>query len=193
MGKEAKPEQMTDDEAKNKKDVITGRITKMIEQDLADDPYAQEYFSKLLKKAIAQTKEMFDSPVKQYLLFADFEQQVKERDVAGVPKERFAELDPKIKRHVQAYFGLFIKHALLLKEQSEPQPLPEDQCIQYALDIDTIVRKAVNEYSINLAEIENQIRLGLLPLLFNDLGIDKAQTLITDVIQITRLGLAGHR
>ena len=187
MGKDAKPDQMTDDEANNKKDVITGRVTKMIEQDLADDPYAQEYFSKLLKQAIQQTKEMFDSPVKQYLLFADFEQQVKDRDVAGMPKDRFAELDPKIKRHVQAYYGLF------LKELGEPLPLPEEQCIQYALDIDTIVRKAVSEYSINPAEIENQIRLGLLPLLFNDLGIDKAQTLITDVIQITRLGLAGHR
>jgi type I restriction enzyme R subunit len=186
MGKDAKPEQMTDDKANNKKDVITGRVTKMIEQDLADDPYAQEYFSNLLKKAIAQTKEMFDSPVKQYLLFADFEQQVKDRDVAGMPKDRFAELDPKIKRHVQAFYGLF------LKVLGEPLPLPEEQCIQYALDIDTIVRKAVSEYSINPAEIENQIRLGLLPLLFNDLGIDKAQTLITDVIQITRLGLAGH-
>jgi type I restriction enzyme R subunit len=192
MGKDAKPDQMTDDEANNKKDVITGRVTKMIEQDLADDPYAQEYFSNLLKKAIAQTKEMFDSPVKQYLLFADFEQQVKDRDVAEMPKDRFAELDPKIKRHVQAYFGLFLKHGLFLKERVEPQPLSEEQCIQYALDIDTIVRKAVSEYSINPAEIENQIRLGLLPLLFNDLGIDKAQTLITDVIQITRLGLAGH-
>ncbi|PSV06504.1 DEAD/DEAH box helicase [Photobacterium kishitanii] len=186
MGKDAKPEQMTDDEANNKKDVITGRVTKMIEQDLADDPYAQEYFSNLLKKAIAQTKEMFDSPVKQYLLFADFEQQVKDRDVAGIPKDRFAELDPKIKRHVQAFYGLF------LKVLGEPLPLSEEQCIQYALDIDTIVRKAVSEYSINPAEIENQIRLGLLPLLFNDLGIDKAQTLITDVIQITRQGLAGH-
>ncbi|WP_256384596.1 type I restriction endonuclease subunit R [Photobacterium toruni] len=192
MGKDAKPEQMTDDEANNKKDVITGRVTKMIEQDLADDPYAQEYFSNLLKKAIAQTKEMFDSPVKQYLLFADFEQQVKDRDVAGMPKDRFAELNPKIKRHVQAYFGLFLKHGLFLKELGEPLPLSEEQCIQYALDIDTIVRKAVSEYSINPAEIENQIRLGLLPLLFNELGIDKAQTLITDVIQITRLGLAGH-
>ena len=87
---------------------------------------------------------------------------------------------------------MFLKHGLFLKERVEPQPLSEEQCIQYALDIDTIVRKAVSEYSINPAEIENQIRLGLLPLLFNDLGIDKAQTLITDVIQITRLGLAGH-
>ncbi|WP_119298500.1 type I restriction endonuclease subunit R [Vibrio cholerae] len=186
MGKDAKPEHMTDDEAKNKKDVITGRVTKMIEQDLADDPYAQEYFSNLLKQAIEQTKEMFDSPVKQYLLFADFEQQVKDRDVAGLPTDRFAELDPRIKRHVQAYFGLF------LKVLGEPLPLTEDQCFQYALDIDGIVRKAVAEFSINPSEIENQIRLGLLPLLFADVGIDKAQAIITDVIQITRLGLSGN-
>ncbi|BBM66766.1 hypothetical protein VA249_34120 [Vibrio alfacsensis] len=191
MGKDAKPEQMTDDEANNKKDVITGRVTKMIEQDLADDPYAQEYFSNLLKQAIEKTKEMFDSPVKQYLLFADFEQQVKDRDVAGLPTDRFAELDPKIKRHVQAYYGLF------LKVLGEPSPLAEahtveDKYFQYALDIDGIVRKAVAEFSINPSEIENQIRLGLLPLLFADVGIDKAQGIITDVIQITRLGLSGH-
>ncbi|HIF9491737.1 TPA: type I restriction endonuclease subunit R [Photobacterium damselae] len=187
MGKEAKPEQMTDDEAKNKKDVITGRITKMIDQDLADDPYAQEYFSNLLKQAIAQTKEMFDSPIKQYLLFADFEQQVKDRDIAGIPTDRFAELDPKIKRHVQAYYGLF------LKVVGEPASLTEDQYFHYALEIDSIVRKAVAEYSINPSEIENQIRLGLLPLLYNDVGIDRAQVIISDVIQITRLGLSGHQ
>lgn len=95
MGKDVKPEEMTDDEARNKKDAITGRVTKMIEQDLADDPYAQEYFSKLLKQAIEQAKEMFDAPVKQYLLFADFEEQVKERNVDGLPTDRFSELDPK--------------------------------------------------------------------------------------------------
>ncbi|HIF9322028.1 TPA: type I restriction endonuclease subunit R [Photobacterium damselae] len=187
MGKEAKPAQMTDDEAKNKKDVITGRITKMIDQDLADDPYAQEYFSNLLKQAIAQTKEMFDSPIKQYLLFADFEQQVKDRDIAGIPTDRFAELDPKIKRHVQAYYGLF------LKVVGEPAALTEEQYFHYALEIDSIVRKAVAEYSINPSEIENQIRLGLLPLLYNDVGIDRAQVIISDVIQITRLGLSGHQ
>ena len=185
LGKNVKPEELSDDEARNQTDKITGRVTKMIEQDLADDPYAQEYFSNLLKQAIEKTKEMFDSPVKQYLLFADFEQQVKNRDVAGLPTDRFAVLDPKIKRHVQAYYGLF------LKVLGEPSPLTEDQCFQYALDIDGIVRKAVAEFSINPSEIENQIRLGLLPLLFADVGIDKAQAIITDVIQITRLGLSG--
>ncbi|MEZ8321540.1 type I restriction endonuclease subunit R, partial [Vibrio splendidus] len=185
MGKDAKPEQMTDDEARNQKDKITGRITKMIDQDLADDPYAQEYFSKLLKQAIEKTKEMFDAPVKQYMLFADFEEQVKERKVEGLPTDRFSALDPKIKRHVQAYYGLF------LKQLGEPLPLTEDQCFDYAIKIDEIVRKSVAEFSINPQEIEKQITLGLLPLLFSDLGIDKAQALVNEVIKITRLGLSG--
>ncbi|HFI9804306.1 TPA: type I restriction endonuclease subunit R [Vibrio parahaemolyticus] len=186
MGKDVKPEQLSDDEARNKKDAITGRVTKMIEQDLADDPYAQEYFSKLLKQAIQQAKEMFDAPVKQYLLFADFEEQVKERKVEGIPTDRFAELDPKIKRHVQAYFGLFLKH------ETAGAQLTEDQYFNYALEIDEKVRKAVAEFSINPVEIENQISLEILPLLFADLGVDKAQILVDEIVQITRLGLAGH-
>ena len=189
MGKSNKPETMTDEEAQNKKDVITGRVTRMIEQDLADDPYAQAYFSKLLKDAIARTKEMFDTPIKQYMLFADFEEQVKARHVDGLPQDKFNELDPKIKRHVQAYYGLFLK--VLGKEMN----LSEDQCFDYALQIDQVVRKAVSEYSINPQEIENQINNGLLPLLALDIevGIEKAQEIIKDVIQITRLGLSGFK
>ncbi|MGO2457990.1 type I restriction endonuclease subunit R, partial [Vibrio casei] len=137
MGKTPnKPEEMSDDEARNKKDQITGRITKMIEQDLADDPYAQEYFSKLLKKAIDQTKEMFDAPVKQYLLFADFEEQVKERKVEGMPNDRFEHLDPKVKRHVQSYFGLFLKHDASLKSGAQGSPLSDDDRFKYAVEID---------------------------------------------------------
>ena len=191
MGKDAKPEQMADDEARNRKDQITGRITKMIEQELADDPYAQEYFSKLLKKAIEKTKEMFDAPVKQYMLFADFEQQVKERKVEGIPSDRFEELDRKVRQHVQAYYGLFLKHlGEPLPDEGQGTP-NEAQCFDYSVQIDQVVRNAVAEFSINPQEIENQITVGLLPLLFNDLGIDKAQALITDVVKITRLGLAG--
>ncbi|MEY0242520.1 type I restriction endonuclease subunit R [Providencia rettgeri] len=187
MGKAAKPEEMSDDEARNKKDVITGRVTKMIEQDLADDPYAQEYFSDLLKKAIEQAKEMFDAPVKQYLLFADFEEQVKERKVEGIPTDRFAELDPKIKRNVQAYYGLFLKHLPI-------NPLSEQECFDYAVNIDECVKSAVAEFSINPSEIENQIRLKLLPLLVRDAGLDldAAKLILADIIQITRLGVAGH-
>ncbi|MFC1234421.1 type I restriction endonuclease subunit R [Vibrio sp. F74] len=186
MGKAAHPEEMSDDEARNKKDAITGRLTKMIEQDLADDPYAQEYFSKLLKQAIEQAKEMFDAPVKQYLLFADFEEQVKERKVEGVPSDRFSELDPKVKRHVQAYYGLFLKNL------ADENPLSGDECFDYSMQIDEIVTAAVAEFSINPQEIENHIRRSLLPVLFKAIGMDKAKVVITDIIQITRLGVAGH-
>ncbi|TKF29320.1 type I restriction endonuclease subunit R [Enterovibrio norvegicus] len=186
MGKTPKPEELSDDEARNKKDAITGRITKMIEQDLADDPYAQEYFSNLLKKAIQQAKEMFDAPVKQYLLFADFEEQVKERNVEGVPTDRFADLEPKVKRHVQAYFGLFLKHL------GTEHALGEDACVEYAQEIDRTVTAAVAEYSINPSEIENQIRRALLPILFKAVGMDAAKAVIADVIQITRLGVSGY-
>ena len=147
---------------------------------------AHEFFSKLLKQAIQQAKEMFDAPVKQYLLFADFEEQVKERNVEGLLTDRFAELDPKIKRHVQAYFGLFLKHL------DDGNSLSEDERFDYAMQIDDVVTASVAEFSINPQKIENQIRRKLLPVLFKAIGMDTAKVVIADIIQITRLGAAGH-
>jgi len=186
LGKDVKPQDMTDDEARNQTDKITGRITKMIEQDLADDPYAQEYFSKMLKKAIEDAKAMFDAPVKQYILFADFEQEVKERRVVDIPDE-FVDDSGKLNKHAQAYFGLF-KHlfdADFLNEKS----LDNDKLLALAFSIDDVVNTAVAEYSINHAEIENAIHMKLLPMLFAELGLDNAQKLIEEVLKITRLGL----
>jgi type I restriction enzyme R subunit len=178
LGKNSKPEDLSDDEARNQTDKITGRITKMIEQDLADDPYAQEYFSKLLQKAIEDAKAMFDAPVKQYMLFSEFEQEVKNRVVDDIPE------DFKNNHRAQAYFGLF-KH--LFKGELA---LAEESLIKYSFEIDEVVNKAVAEYSINPSEIENAVTTGLLPMLYGDLGIDKAQLFIAEVIKITRLGIA---
>ena len=187
LGKDVKPQDLTDDEARNQTDKITGRITKMIEQDLADDPYAQEYFSNLLKKAIDETKAMFDAPVKQYMLFADFEQEVKERKVEGMPSA-FTDADGKQNKHAQAYFGLF-KH-IFEGDVLASGDISEDKLVKYAFDIDEIVKTAVAEFSINPGEIENAISVKLLPMLFADLGIENAQRLIEEVLKITRLGLS---
>ncbi|TEW46149.1 type I restriction endonuclease subunit R [Psychromonas algicola] len=187
LGKNVKPQDLSDDEARNQTDKITGRITKMIEDDLADDPYAQEYFSNLLKKAIEKTKEMFDAPVKQYILFADFEQEVKDRKVADIPND-FTDDSGKLNKHAQAYFGLF-KHVFgadYLIEQS----LDNEKLVVLAFNIDEVVNNAVAEYSINPAEIENAISMKLLPMLFSDIGIDNAEKLIEAVLKITRLGLS---
>ena len=187
LGKDVKPQDMSDDEARNQTDKITGRITKMIEQDLADDPYAQEYFSKMLKKAIEDAKAMFDAPVKQYILFADFEQEVKERKVADVPND-FVDDSGKLNKHAQAYFGLF-KH-LFDADFFTEKDLDNDKLVALAFNIDAVVNDAVAEYSINPAEIENAIHMKLLPMLFGDLGLDNAQKLIEEVLKITRLGIA---
>ena len=193
-GENSKPEAMSNDEARNQTDKITGRVTKMIEQDLADDPYAQEYFSKLLKKAIEEAKAMFDAPVKQYMMFADFEQAVKDRDVADVPNA-FIDDNGKLNKHAQAYFGLF-KHLFDAAGDNDSladKELDDEKLVAYAFEIDDVVKTNVAEYSINASEIENAINRQLLPMLFADLGIDKAQQLIEAVLKITRLGLSRDK
>ncbi len=189
LGKDFKPENLSDNEARSQTDKITGRVTKMIEQDLADDPYAQAYFSKLLKQAIADAKAMFDAPLKQYLMFYGLEQAVNERKVAGMPSD-FIDEAGKLNRHVQAYFGLFKR---LFDNDSDTlvdKQLGDDKLIAYAFEIDEIVNTAVAEYSINPAQIEDAISVKLLPMLFADLGIERAQQLIEAVLKITRLGLS---
>jgi type I restriction enzyme R subunit len=186
LGKDVKPENLTDEEARNEADKITGRVTKAIEQELADDPYAQEYFSKLLKKAIAEAKAMFDAPVKQYILFADFEKEVKERKIKGMPA--FTDENGKQNKHAQAYYGLF-KH-LFDNDFLTTAELNDEKLIAHAHAIDEVVKTAVAEYSINPAEIENAISMKLLPMLFADLGIENAERLIQEVLHITRLGLS---
>ena len=57
----------------------------MIEQELRDDPYAQEAFSKLLRQAIEEAAKLFDHPLKQYLLFHEFEQKVQARKLDELP------------------------------------------------------------------------------------------------------------
>ena len=68
--------------------------------------------------------------------------------------------------------------------------LDNDKLVAYAFEIDEVVKTNVAEYSINASEIENAINRRLLPMLFADLGIDKAQQLIEEVLKITRLGLS---
>jgi len=187
MGKDIKPEALSDDEARNQTDKITSRVTKMIEQDLADDPYAQEHFSKLLKKAIEDAKAMFDAPVKQYMMFADFEQDVKARKVPDVPNE-FIDESGKHNKHAQAYFGLF-KH-LFAASFLEENDLDNESLVSCAYDIDEVVNKAVAENSLNPSQMEKDIRVGLLKLLFKAIGTDNAKKLSDKVIDITRHGIS---
>jgi len=92
MGKKQQPQDWSEDKTRNETDIIKTRVTRTIEQELRDDPYAQEAFSKLLRQAIEEAEKLFDHPLKQYMLFREFETQVQERRLSDIPNA-FAGID----------------------------------------------------------------------------------------------------
>ncbi|WP_339865424.1 HsdR family type I site-specific deoxyribonuclease, partial [Paremcibacter congregatus] len=177
------PEAWTDEQARNEADVIRSRITKTIEQELRDDPYAQKVFSELLKDAISEAEALFEHPVKQYLLFKELEDQVEVRDTGQVPAV-FGD-----NKHAAAYFGLFrlVKGDEFFANIDESQ---RSELTDEAQEIDKTVRNAIAENSLNPQNIEAEIRKNLLPRLYGLMGLDDAKEVIEQVIQITRVGLS---
>ncbi|MDR9497869.1 MAG: type I restriction endonuclease subunit R [Hydrogenovibrio sp.] len=185
MGKN-QPEAWSEEKTRNETDIIKTRVTRMIEQELGDDPYAQEAFSKLLRQAIEEAEKLFDHPLKQYLLFREFEEQVQERRLDDIP-DAFGG-----NRHAQAYFGVFKKRLPEAFASSDPQAL--DKWIKLAFEMDKAVETSVSENSINPQNIEADIRKKLLPLLFRECksvggGMEQAKQMVEMIVQITRVGL----
>lgn len=176
LGKPESPENWSDEKTRNETDMIRTRLRKTIEQDLADDPYAQKVFADLLRQAIADAEAMFDHPLKQYALFKGFEDTLQARATPGVP-DAFGD-----NSHAKAYFGAM---KLAIGDLA-------DGHVALAFAIDSVVRDAVAENSLNPQNIEAAIRKGLLPTLFSVMGLDHAKTVVEQVIQITRVGLSRH-
>lgn len=187
MGKAQKPENWGEDKTRNETDIIKTRVTKMIEQDLQDDPYAQEAFSKLLRQAIEEAEALFDHPYKQYMLFSEFEEQVQERRLSDLP-DAFAE-----NRHAQAYFGVFKKvlpEALAVMDEQV-----QNRWVELAFEVDKQVEISIAENSINHQNIEADIRNRLIPMLFQrcksvGAGLDQVKKIVELIVQITRVGLS---
>ncbi|GAB3231280.1 type I restriction endonuclease subunit R [Pseudaeromonas pectinilytica] len=189
MGLTQQPDEWNEDKTRNETDIIKTRVTRMIEQELGDDPYAQEAFSKLLRQAIEEAEKLFDHPLKQYLLFHEFEQRVQKRQLDEIP-EAFAG-----HRHAQAYFGVFKK--ILPEVFSIVDQQVQDKWVKLAFEIDGCVEMSVAEHSINPQNIEADIRKKLLPRMFTECkaiggGMDQAKKIVEMVIQITRVGLNQH-
>jgi len=188
MGQKQQPEDWSEDKTRNETDIIKTRVTRTIEQELRDDPYAQEAFSKLLRQAIEEAEKLFDHPLKQYMLFREFEEQVQDRRLNDIP-DAFAG-----NRHAQAYFGVFKKvlpEALAVLDQQV-----QDKWVKVAFEIDQAVESSVAENSINPQNIEADIRKKLLPRMFQECkaiggGMDQAKKIVEMIVQITRVGLNG--
>ncbi|WP_254204846.1 type I restriction endonuclease subunit R [Aeromonas sp. FDAARGOS 1417] len=182
------PEEWSENKTRNETDIIKTRVTRMIEQELRDDPYAQEAFSKLLRQAIEEAEKLFDHPLKQYMLFREFEEQVQERRLSDIP-DVFAG-----HRNAQAYFGVFKK--VLPEVFAITDSQVQEKWIKLAFEIDTVVDASVAEHSINPQNIEAGIRKQLLPRMFQECknigsGMEQAKKIVEMVVQITRVGLSG--
>lgn len=188
MGQKQEPEDWNEDKTRNETDIIKTRVTRMIEQELRDDPYAQEAFSKLLRQAIEEAEKLFDHPLKQYMMFREFEEQVQDRRLNDIPDVFTGN------RHAQAYFGVFKKvlpEALAVQDQQV-----QEKWVKVAFEIDETVETSVAENSINPQNIEADIRKKLLPRIFKECksiggGMDQAKKIVEMIVQITRVGLSG--
>lgn len=188
MGQKPEPEDWNEDKTRNETDIIKTRVTRMIEQELRDDPYAQDAFSKLLRQAIEDAAKLFDHPLKQYMLFREFEEQVKERRLNDIPDTFVGN------HHAQAYFGVFKKvlpEAFAIQDEQV-----QDKWVKLAFEIDESVTTSVAENSINPQNIEADIRKKLLPRMFQECkaiggGMDQAKKIVEMIVQITRVGLSG--
>lgn len=188
MGKIAQPEDWSEDKTRNETDIIKTRVSKMIEQELRDDPYAQEAFSKLLRQAIEDAEKEFEHPLKQYMLFREFEEKVEARRLDEIP-DAFSG-----NKYAQAYYGVFKK--ILPEAFSTTDQQNQDKWIQLAFDVDSSVMSSVAENSINPQNIEADIRKKLLPQMFRECktiggGMDQAKKIVEMIVQITRVGLNG--
>lgn len=187
LGREDEPEQWSEEKTRNETDIIRSRVKKTIEQELADDPYAQVVFSRLLRQAISEAEALFDHPFKQYALFKDFEDKVKNRDIDGVP-DVFDD-----NHHAKAFYGTF---RLVLGDDhfDGMDAETEKRWVGEAFAIDEIVKNAVAENTLNPQNIEAEIRKALLPKMFQIMGLEKAKEVIERIVQITRVGLSrGER
>ena len=179
LGQAENPETWSTEKTRTETDIIKSRVKKTIEQGLADDPYAQAYFSDLLRQAITEAESLFNHPYQQFALFKDFEKQVESGIADGIPEA--IQQDP----HCRAYFGI-LKMTLDQGFSSEQ----EDTLVELTRAIQETVQQAVAENSLSPQNIEAQIRKQLLTKLFNLIGLDNAKQVLDHIVEITRTGLS---
>ncbi len=179
LGRSKAPEEWPEDKLRNETDLIRSRLRKTIEQDLADDPFAKSHFSELLRQALKQAEALFDHPFKQYALFKELEEEVDERWIEAIPDEL------RSNRHGAAYYGILLSSSDLAGLDADQS----DRFVGLSLAIDEIVSSAVAEHSLSPQDIESAVRKDSLPLLFRELGLERAKRAVEQIVEVTRVGL----
>jgi type I restriction enzyme R subunit len=100
--------------------------------------------------AIEEAEKLFDHPLKQYLLFREFEEQVEARKLSDIPDAL------AVNKHAQAYYGVFKKELPEVFAVNDVQV--QEKWTKLAFEVDSIIVKAVAENSLNPQDIEKASR-----------------------------------
>ena len=162
---------------RNEIDLTHNRLRKIIEHELADDPYAQHVYANQLAHCLAQVQTLQQDPQQQYVLLQALEEKIKQRHLDAMP-EIFQR-----RSAAASYYGLF---RLVLGEGHfvAANAAQQSAYIEQALAIDDIVQATLLENTLNLGNVEAIIRSKLLPRLFLMLGMDQARRVIEQIVRI---------
>lgn len=134
-------------------------------------------FSLSFSPAPAPRKELFNAPIKQYLLFVDVEKQFKARRIKDMP-DAFDE-NPE----ARVWFGILKQVLPDAVKGSDEQLTP---WIMLARRIEAIIVSAQAEFSLSPEDMEKSIELALLQLCFDD----SAPDVLKDVAKIGEISQA---
>ena len=175
------PTTWSGEKQRNEAEIIKSRLTKTIEEDLRDDPFAQKRFSEMLLEAIKQAEEQFEHPYQQYSIFEHLDQKLKSGELPGYPNELQQD------RKLRAYYGVL---RMLVEPQlgADKSSVRDSDYVQNARLIDEVINNARTQHSLDPIEMEKKIRGQLLGKLFHftNKQMDLTRGLLDSIMDIVR-------
>jgi type I restriction enzyme, R subunit len=158
--------------------LLRTRLQRVIDQELAEDPLAQQVFGERLRQVQAQAE--FATPRAQHALFLSLQAQLKDRTVPGTPDTLAGDA---VARACHGICRLIMGDDAVAALADGGVPL--------ARTMEEAVRRAIAEHALNATNVEAAIRKALLPHLFAQMGgLEAAGAALDLLVHITQRRLA---
>ena len=169
------PEHWSAEQIRSELDMLRTRITKRIDVDLDDDPYAQQELGRRLQQSLADLNAA--QPLARYRTLQQLEHSVLQRQVPGVPQVLAGQ------RLASACYGVFL---LQLGESALEQMSAEQQ--SSLLQLAQWVQQEAKSLHLAAADVERNVSQHLNKHLFLLVGATRAVAITRRIVQL----LASH-
>lgn len=169
------PEHWSAEQIRSELDMLRTRITKRIDVDLDDDPYAQQELGRRLQQSLADLNAA--QPLARYRTLQQLEHSVLQREVPGVPQVLAGQ------RIASACYGVFL---LQLGQEALTQLSEEQQT--GLLQLAQWVQQEAKSLHLAAADVERNVSQHLNKHLFTLVGATRAVAITRRIVQL----LASH-